>query len=169
MLGRVDGVDGLKTGHTESAGYGLTASAVRDGRRLILVINGVASERDRAAEATNLLEWGFREFRNYALLKAGETAAEAEVWLGDQPTVPLVTAEPVSVTLPIKARSAMKVKAVYDGVAAPVKKGDKLGELVISAPDTKDVVVPLLAGADVEKKGLFGRIGAALGRFVTGG
>src|SRR5690606_31145906 len=169
LLGRVEGADGLKTGHTENAGYGLTASAERDGRRLILVVNGLSSERDRAAEATNLLEWGFREFRNYALFKAGETAAEAEVWLGDQPTVPLVTVEPVTVTLPIKARPDLRVKAVYEGVAAPIKKGDKLGELVVSAPGTKDVVLPLVAGADVERKGLFGRIGAVLGRFATGG
>ena len=82
--------------------------------------------------------------------------------------MPLVTAAPVTVTLPIKSRAAMKVKAVYENVAAPIKKGDKVGELVISAPETKDVVVPLLAGADVERKGLFGRIGAALGRLVNG-
>jgi len=169
VIGKVPGADGLKTGHTDAGGFGLTASAEREGRRLILVLNGLGSDRDRAEESANLLEWGFREFRNYALFKAGETAAEADVWLGTEPTVPLVTAAPVTVTLPIKSRDAMKVKAVYEGVAAPVKKGDKLGELVISAPDTKDITVPLLAGADVEKKGLFGRIGAALNRFVSGG
>jgi D-alanyl-D-alanine carboxypeptidase (penicillin-binding protein 5/6) len=168
VLAKVAGADGLKTGHTDAGGFGLTASAEREGRRLILVLNGLGSDRERSEESANLLEWGFREFRNYALFKAGDTAADAEVWLGAQPTVPLVTAAPVTVTLPIKSRAAMKVKAVYEGVAAPVKKGDKVGELVISAPDTKDVVVPLLAGADVERKGLFGRIGAALGRLVNG-
>jgi D-alanyl-D-alanine carboxypeptidase (penicillin-binding protein 5/6) len=169
VIGKVAGGDGLKTGHTDAGGYGVTASAEREGRRLILVLNGLGSWDARVDETAAMLEWGFREFRNYALYKAGDTAAEADVWLGTEPTVPLVTAAPVTVTLPIKARDAMKVKAVYEGVAAPIKKGDKLGELVISAPDAKDVVVPLLAGADVDKKGLFGRIGAALNRFVSGG
>ncbi|HVO14303.1 MAG TPA: D-alanyl-D-alanine carboxypeptidase family protein [Alphaproteobacteria bacterium] len=169
VIGKIAGGDGLKTGHTDAGGYGVAASAERDGRRLILVLNGLGSWDSRVEETGAMLEWGFREFRNYALFKAGDTAAEADVWLGTEPTVPLVTAAPVTVTLPIKSRDAMKVKVVYDGVAAPVKKGDKLGDLVVSAPDTKDIVVPLYAGADVEKKGMFGRIGAALNRFVSGG
>jgi D-alanyl-D-alanine carboxypeptidase (penicillin-binding protein 5/6) len=169
VIEKVPGGDGLKTGHTEAGGYGLTGSAMRDGRRLILVLNGLGSWDSRVEESATLLEWGFREFHDYALFKAGETAAEADVWLGEQQTVPLVPAGPVTVTLPVKSRAGLKVKAVYDGVAAPVKKGDKLGDLVISAPDTKDVTVPLVAGADVDKMGLFGRIGAALERFASGG
>jgi serine-type D-Ala-D-Ala carboxypeptidase (penicillin-binding protein 5/6) len=168
VIEKVAGGDGLKTGHTDAGGYGLVGSAEREGRRLIVVLNGLGSWDARVEESGAVLEWGFREFRDYALLKAGETAADADVWLGDQPTVPLVTAAPVVVTLPIKSRDAMKVKAVYDGVSAPIKKGDKVGQLVISAPETKDVVVPLLAGADVDRKGLFGRIGAALSRLVSG-
>ena len=169
VIEKVAGGDGLKTGHTDAGGYGLTGSAERDGRRLIVVLNGLGSWDARVEESATVLEWGFREFRDYALFKAGDSAADAEVWLGAQPTVPLVTATPVTITLPIKARDGLKVKAVYDGVAAPIKKGDKLGELVISAPDTKDVTVPLVAGADVDRVGLFGRIGAALERFASGG
>src|SRR3546814_1835112 len=85
------GADGLKTGHTEVAGYGLTASAKRGDRRLILVVNGLDSVRARSDESERLLEWGFREFENLTLARKGEPVESAEVWLGDQPKVPLVS------------------------------------------------------------------------------
>ena len=94
------GVDGLKTGHTEASGYGLVASAVRNGRRLILVINGLSSVNERSSESARLLEWGFRATANYALFKKGETVDHADVWLGQAPQVPLVVDQALTVTLP---------------------------------------------------------------------
>lgn len=163
------GADGLKTGHTEAAGYGLTASAVRNGRRLMLVVNGLPSTKARRVESERLLNWGFREFNNYALFKAGETVVEANAWMGEQGTVPLVIEQDVTLTIKRKSRRGLKVSAVYDGpVAAPIKKGDKLGNLKIVIPDSDNLEIPLLAGKDVGQLGTFSRLGAAL-RFVLWG
>ena len=163
------GADGLKTGHTSVAGYGLTASAVRDGRRLILVVNGLDSKRERANEPERLLDWGFREFGNYQLFSAGETAAVAPVWLGEAGEVPLVIEQDLLLTLPREARRKMKVLIRYDSpVPAPVRAGDAIAELVVTAPGEEDVRVPLVAGADVAKLGLVGRLGAALNYLVWG-
>ena len=163
------GADGLKTGHTEAAGYGLAASVVRDGRRLIVVVNGLGSARKRAYEAERLIEYGFREFGNYTLFEAGETVVEAHVWLGEAATVPLVVEEDLVTTLGRKARRGLQVKAVYDGpVPAPIAKGTPLGRLLVTAPDTDPIEIPLLAGADVEKLGPFRRIGSAVGYLIWG-
>ena len=100
ILGLGIGADGLKTGHTEEAGYGLTASAKRGERRLILVFNGLPTMRARAEESERLLEWGFREFENVTLFAAGDTVESAKVWLGAQPSVPLVGGRDLVLTLP---------------------------------------------------------------------
>ena len=161
--------DGLKTGHTEAAGYGLTASAIRDGRRLVLVINGVESTAARANESERLLEWGFREFDAYSLLNAGETVTDAEVWLGDQSTVPLVLAEDLNITMSRDARREMVVKAVYDGpLPAPISQGTPVAMLVIEAPGLQTVELPLLAGEDVGELSMFSRVGAAISYLVFG-
>ena len=163
------GADGLKTGHTKESGYGLTASAERDGRRLILVFNGLKSARERSQESERLLAWGFREFNNYRLFQAGDTVAEAEVWLGDDATVPLVVAADVTVTLPRKSRPDMTVKVVYDGpVPAPIAAGTPIARLVIGAPDWADVEVPLVAARNVNRLGAVGRLGAALKQLLWG-
>jgi D-alanyl-D-alanine carboxypeptidase (penicillin-binding protein 5/6) len=162
-------VDGLKTGHTEIAGYGLTASAVRDNRRLILVVNGLTSVTERSRESERLLDYGFREFGNYALFEAGDEVAEADVWLGDAGVVPLVVENSLTVTLPRKARRKMAVTVVYDGpVPAPIVRGTQLAKLVITAPDTPAIEIPLLAGADVGKLSMFRRIGAAVSYLIWG-
>jgi D-alanyl-D-alanine carboxypeptidase (penicillin-binding protein 5/6) len=162
------GVDGLKTGHTEASGYGLTASAERDGRRLILVVNGLPSKKARAREPLRLLEWAFREFNNYALFKAGETVADADVWLGKSPTVSLILAQDLVVTLPRKARKGMKVSVVYQPIPAPVSKGTPVATLKITAADAETIEIPLLAGQDIERLGLIGRLGAALKHILWG-
>src|SRR5690606_14260488 len=124
LLYKAIGADGLKTGHTEASGYGLTASAVRGDRRLILIINGLESARDRSEESERLLNWGFQVFDNYKLFEAGETVETADVWLGDQPTVPLVLDEPLTVTIPRSARRTMEVTVSFQGpVPAPVAAG----------------------------------------------
>jgi D-alanyl-D-alanine carboxypeptidase (penicillin-binding protein 5/6) len=94
------GADGMKTGHTDEAGYSLTGSAIRDGRRIIMVLGGLPSGKARAQESERLLEWAFREFNDYRLFKAGETVDQADVWLGEQAKVPVATQKDVVVTLP---------------------------------------------------------------------
>jgi D-alanyl-D-alanine carboxypeptidase (penicillin-binding protein 5/6) len=163
------GVDGLKTGHTEEAGYGLAASAERSGRRLVMVITGTTSMNARSQEAERLLEWGYREFGNYALFAAGAAVDKAEVWLGREDTVPLVVDRPLVVTLPKRSRPKLDVRLVYDGpIAAPIAKGQKIGEIVVSAPDWPGVTVPVTAGASVEQLGLFGRLSAAIRHVLWG-
>ncbi len=170
LLYRNMGADGLKTGSTEGGGYGLAASAVRDGQRLILAINGLPSARARAIDAQRLIEWGFREFNNFALFRAGETVEKADVWLGTEPVVALVIEKDLVVTLPRTARRKAKITVLYTGpIAAPVKMGTEIAKLVITAPGIKTVEVPLLAGADVEQLGLFGRLSAAIGYLLWGG
>jgi serine-type D-Ala-D-Ala carboxypeptidase (penicillin-binding protein 5/6) len=161
------GVDGLKTGHTEEAGYGLTASAKIGDRRLILVITGLPDAKERAEEAKKLMSWGFREFDNYKLLAVNEPAATAPVWLGEADSVSLITGDDVVVTLPRAARPDMIVKVRYEGpIPAPVEKGQRLGTLVVEAPGASTAEFPLFAGERVEQLGLFGRIGAALRQIV---
>jgi D-alanyl-D-alanine carboxypeptidase (penicillin-binding protein 5/6) len=163
------GADGLKTGHTEEAGYGLTASAVKDGRRLILVVSGLESEKIRAEESERLLSWGFREFGNYALVKPGEIVDEAPVWLGEKATVGAVVPDGLTLTLPRKARDQMQVKVIYDSpVPAPIAAGQEVGKLVITIPESAPIVVPLLANEDVANLGPIGRIRASLSYLVFG-
>ncbi|MDF1792985.1 MAG: D-alanyl-D-alanine carboxypeptidase [Thalassobaculaceae bacterium] len=169
LLYKAMGADGLKTGHTENAGYGLTASAKRGDRRLILVVNGLSSVRERSSEGERLLDWGFREFDNYKLLEPGEVIDQATVWLGDRPSVPLVTENKLILTMPRTARKEMRVTVEYEGpIPAPIVKGQVLARLRIAAPDMEDRVVALRAGADVAKLGPFGRITAAVGHLVWG-
>ena len=164
------GADGLKTGHTNSSGYGLVASATRGDRRLILVVNGFPTKKDRARVPERLIEWGFREFNNYDLLKAGEVIEEAQVWLGDKPTVPLIVVDDLTLTLPKKSRRGMKVKVTYDGpIPAPIKKGDRLATLSIITADKDPVDIPLIAADDVNQLGLLGRLGAAFQYILLGG
>ena len=164
------GADGLKTGHTEIAGYGLTASAKRDGRRLVLVVNGLGSIKQRGEETERLLDWGFREFSNYMLFDAGQTVGDAETWLGSSETVPLVAGKRLLATLPRTARDGMVVKVVYNGpIAAPINRGDEIAKLIVDVPGQPTQELPLLAGTDVDKLGFFGKIGAAVKYLLTGG
>ena len=163
------GADGLKTGHTEAGGYGLTASAVRDGRRLILVLNGLPSVKARAQESERLMDYGFREFKNYALFKSGDKVSDAKVWMGVGPSVPLIIKKDVTVTLPRKSRRDLKVSVHYNGpIPAPVAKGAELAKLRIEAPDIDPIEIPLYAGADVTRLGMFSRLGAALKYILWG-
>jgi D-alanyl-D-alanine carboxypeptidase (penicillin-binding protein 5/6) len=163
------GADGLKTGHTEEAGYGLTGSVMRGDRRLILVVNGLKSMNERAQETARLMDYGFREFENYALFKKGDGIDKAPVWLGTEASVPMVMDRDVVMTMPRRARPQLKVTANFEGpVPAPVAVGDKIGKLVVSAPGVDPVEFPLVAGGAVDRLGLFGRMGAALRHLVWG-
>jgi D-alanyl-D-alanine carboxypeptidase (penicillin-binding protein 5/6) len=163
------GVDGLKTGHTSEAGYGLTVSALREGRRVIVVLSGMQSMKERSAESEKVLEWAYREFSDYHLVKAGDTIDEAPVWLGETTKVPATTKSDVFVTLPKKARHDLKVTAVYDAaVKAPVSQGQTVGKLVIAAPDMDTIEVPLVAAQPVAQLNPLGRVAAAAGYLLWG-
>ena len=164
-----EGADGLKTGHTEASGYGLTASAVRDGRRLVLVINGLDSEKARAVEAERLISWGFREWNRYPLFQAGETVADAPVWLGEEGTVPMIVKDDVLLTMRRKHRDQLTVKVKYtEPVPAPIAKDSILGSLVIEAPELQTIELPLYAAEEVPQLGMFGRLNAAFKYLLWG-
>ncbi len=155
------GVDGLKTGHTEEAGYGLSASAMRNGRRLILVVHGLAGVNERSQESERLLEWGFREFDNATIARAGQPIETAPVWLGAVAEVPLTVASDLTVTLPRSARRKLTATVTFEGpLPAPVRKGDTVATLRIEADGLSPMEVPLVAGADVERLGPVGRLAA---------
>ena len=163
------GADGLKTGHTEEAGYGLTASVAQGERRIILVLNGLDSRKARGEESVRLIGWAMREYDNYTLFKPGETVDQAPVWLGEAANVPLVMPEGATVTLTRKARRDMRVKVVYDApIPAPLRAGQEVAKLVVAAPGEEPLEFPLMAGADVERLGIFGRITASLEYLVFG-
>lgn len=169
LLKTVPGTDGLKTGHTEEGGYGQATSSVRDGRRLILVVNGMTSMAERAQETARLVEWGFRESTNTTVFRAGDTVAEAPVWLGSLDKVPLVVAKPVQITAPTGQAVTPRVVARFDGpIAAPIAKGAKLGTAVVTLPDNRVVEYPLEAGVDVQRQGVFGRVTTMIQHYLFG-
>jgi D-alanyl-D-alanine carboxypeptidase (penicillin-binding protein 5/6) len=161
--------DGLKTGHTEAGGYGLVGSADRNGRRVIVVVNGLTSMHARAEESERLLEWAFREFEDVTLFAAQDTVETVKVWLGTQPTVPLVGGRDLVITMPRQWRNTAKIEVDYNApITAPVGKGDVLGKLVVSGQGVPTMQVPLLAGADVPRQGLPGRAMSVLSHYVLG-
>lgn len=169
LLGKVQGADGIKTGHTDIAGYGLIGSAQRGDRRLILVINGLKTDKDRASEGAKLMEWGFRNFESRKLYAAGDAVGSAAVWQGKQAEVPLVAAHDVAVTLPVSKRGDVKADVVYQGpISAPIKKGAVIGKLRLSIPGQPVDEIDLVAGADVERAGLFSRVGSRLHYLLYG-
>jgi D-alanyl-D-alanine carboxypeptidase (penicillin-binding protein 5/6) len=160
ILGKVPGADGLKTGHTEEAGYGFTGSAEQNGRRLIEVLAGLPSWNARIEESTRLIQWGFAAWQAKPLFKANQRVGSAQVQLGSESEVSLVAPRDLAVTLPAGLPGgATTMKIRYQGpIAAPIAKGQQVAELVISTPDTPPQVVPLVAGEAVDRAGFFGRI-----------
>ena len=159
LLFNTPGADGLKTGHIEASGYGLVGSAMRNGQRIILVLNGLASEKDRADEGARMIETGFREFRHYQLFKPGDVVAQADIFGGSDNAVPLTVKAPVGVTLQVDSRPGMKVAAHFNSpLAAPIAQGQQVGTLTVTAPDFPGMTVPLYAAHDVARVGIFGRM-----------
>jgi D-alanyl-D-alanine carboxypeptidase (penicillin-binding protein 5/6) len=160
ILGKIPGADGLKTGHTEEAGYGFTGSAELNGRRLIMVVAGLPSWNSRVQESTRLMEWGFNAWQAKPLFKSGQLVGKAAVQLGSSSEVPLVAPRDLAVTIPAGlASGTTKLKIRYQGpVAAPIAKGQHVADLVILTGDTSPQVVPLVAGEEVGEAGFFGRI-----------
>jgi D-alanyl-D-alanine carboxypeptidase (penicillin-binding protein 5/6) len=160
ILGRVPGADGLKTGHTDEAGYGFTGSAEQNGRRLIEVLAGMDSWNQRVQESTRLIQWGFGAWTDKPLFKAGAKVGSAQVQMGSSSEVPLVAARDLAVTIPAGLSSgATSMKIRYDGpLMAPIAKGQEVAQLVITTGDTPPQIVSLVAGEDVGRAGFFGRI-----------
>jgi D-alanyl-D-alanine carboxypeptidase (penicillin-binding protein 5/6) len=156
------GVDGLKTGHTDAAGYGITLSGKEpsSGRRLILVINGLDSEAARAEEGRALLTWGFRNFKNVTLANPGQAMTQAQVWLGKEKTVGLTITEPLLLTVPVGVAPAdVKLIASYPKpIAAPIAAGQEIGKLKVVLPTGASKEVSLVAVTAVEKKGAIGKL-----------
>jgi D-alanyl-D-alanine carboxypeptidase (penicillin-binding protein 5/6) len=169
LLYRMEGADGLKTGHTEDGGYGLASSAVQDGRRLVLVVNGMSSDNARVGESQRLLTYGFRNFGIYDMLKAGQVIDNADVWLGDQPTVPLVAEQDVTISMNTQARRNMMAKVIYEGpISAPIQRGQPIATLELSGNGMETKTYPLVAGADVDELGGLSRIKAAFTYMLMG-
>lgn len=160
ILGVVPGADGLKTGHTDEAGYGFTGSADQNGRRLIMVVAGLPSWNARATESKRLMEWGFGAWQAKPLFQAGARVGAAKVQLGSSSEVSLVAPRNLAVTVPagLVTGGATSMKVRYQGpLAAPIKKGDHVADLVITTGDTPPQIVPLVAGEDVGRAGFFAR------------
>ena len=166
LLGRVSGADGLKTGHTQEAGFGFTGSAVQDGRRLVMVVAGLGSFNGRIEESVRFMDWGFRAWKARRLFRQGETVETAEVQIGSAATVPLVAPRDLAVTLPRTASGSISAKVVYDGpIKAPIAKGQPIAHLIVSTDDTEAQVMPLVAGEAVSEAGFFGRLWNGLKSF----
>lgn len=163
LLGRVRGADGLKTGHTEEAGFGFTGSAEQDGRRLVMVVAGLTSFNQRADESVKFMNWGFGAWRAKPIVAAGKRVESAEVQLGDAATVGLVAPRALAVTIPAGTNNAMTARVVYDGpIKAPIAKGQHIADLVITSADTGEQRLPLVAENAVGEAGFFGRVWAGI-------
>ncbi len=161
--------DGLKTGHTDAGGFGVVGSADHNGRRVIMVLNGMPSSKARVEESIRLMSWSFSNFENVTLFAANDVVDNAAVYLGARPTVPLVGGEDLVMTMPRSWRQHAKVVIDYDGpIPAPVRRGDVVGKLVVSGQGVPQVERPLLAGEDVGRLGVGGRAVKVLAHYVTG-
>jgi D-alanyl-D-alanine carboxypeptidase (penicillin-binding protein 5/6) len=161
------GADGMKTGHTKEAGYGLVGSAVNNNLRLIVIGNGFKSMKERGDEMRKLLEWGFRAFEARALFAAGETVGEAKMYGGEKGRVPLVSPAPVRLLVPRAMSEKLSAKVIYSGpVMAPVEAGKRIGTLKVSRGDNVVLEVPLQAGETVGTGSLQQRAFDAMGEMV---
>jgi D-alanyl-D-alanine carboxypeptidase (penicillin-binding protein 5/6) len=159
LLGRVQGADGLKTGHTQEAGFGFTGSAEQNGRRLVMVLAGLTSSNERAAQSVAFMNWGFRAWKAQPIAKAGQKVQVAEVQLGDARTVGLVAPRDLAATVPQGTAGQIKVRVVYNGpIKAPVAKGQHIADLVVTTGDTAPQVMPLVAAEAVGEAGFFDRL-----------
>ncbi|CUI76084.1 D-alanyl-D-alanine carboxypeptidase family protein [Cognatishimia activa] len=156
------GADGLKTGHTQEAGYGLVGSAKQGNRRVIFAVSGMDSTKDRAEVSEQIVNWAFRQFSERQVLRAGKRVAQADVWMGAYQKVSLVSAEDVNVLLPVIGQNDLEAEVVYNGpLQAPISKGQQLAELVIKPMDLPEIRVPLVAEADVAAGGFTVRLRTA--------
>ncbi len=170
LLYRDIGADGMKTGHTDKGGYGLMASGVHNGRRVVLVVNGLANEKARAQEGARLLEWGLKGFGNVSLFTAGETVDYASVIMGATEQVALIIEEDINITVPVTVKNDLKVEMIYEGpLEAPVKKGQRVGTLRIDVPRLATIERSLVVAQDVEALGFLAGTFAKAKLLIGGG
>lgn len=168
LLGRVKGSDGLKTGHTEEAGYGFTGSADQNGRRIVMVVAGLTSTNQRIEESVKFMDWGFRAWSAQKVVSKGRKVDAAQVQLGDASEVGLVAPRDLSVAIPAGTSPQFKATVSYQGpIKAPIRAGAHIADLVITAPGLPEQRMPLVAEADVGEAGFFGRIWAGLMSFFA--
>ncbi len=159
LLGLGIGADGLKTGHTEEAGYGLVGSAKQGDRRVIFVISGLDSANARAEESEAIVNWSFRQFVERPLAKAGTMIAEAPVWMGAEATVGLTPAQDVTALLPVLDAKSVAGEVVYLGpIQAPIAKGQQIATLIVQPEGLPALEVPLVADRDVPRGGFIPRV-----------
>jgi D-alanyl-D-alanine carboxypeptidase (penicillin-binding protein 5/6) len=159
ILGKVAGADGLKTGHTQEAGFGFTGSAEQNGRRLIMVVAGLSSYNGRIEESVRFMDWGFKAWRSVPLFRKGSQVETAEVQGGSARSVALVAPKNLAVTLPITASDNVKVSVVYNGpIKAPIAKGQEIARLQVRTADGDIQAMPLVAAEEVAAVGFFGRL-----------
>lgn len=152
LLRKYPGADGVKTGHTKEAGYGLIGSAKRDGRRLILVLNGMKSKKERSRESIKLMDWGFRRFQKVSLFRSGDKISKARVWGGDQTHVQLVAKNDIAVRLSKKEKAEADLKAVYKGpLKAPLSRGQEVGKIVIKLDGKTIATAPIITSESIQQ------------------
>ncbi|MGG6428494.1 D-alanyl-D-alanine carboxypeptidase family protein [Acetobacter ghanensis] len=150
--------DGLKTGHTDAGGFGLCASSERDGRRVVMAINGLPSDGARGREGERLMGWAFANFENAQIVNKGEMVEQAPVWMGTSQTVPLVAAQDFKMLLPHGWKNSTHVGVDYDSpIIAPVQEGQVIGQLTVVLPGGRQATIPLVAGQAVPALGVLGR------------
>lgn len=163
LIGNVNGADGLKTGHTQEAGYGFTGSAVQDGRRLVMVIAGLDSYNQRISESTRFMEWGFNAWQSRQLVASGGRVGTARIQGGSASEVGLVAPRNLAITVPAGLISERQAKIVYQGpVRAPIAEGQHIADLVVETPGMPAQRLPLVAEEAVGERGFFGRAWAGL-------
>jgi D-alanyl-D-alanine carboxypeptidase (penicillin-binding protein 5/6) len=162
------GADGIKTGHTEEAGYGLIGSGVYQGRRVIIVVSGLKDMNERAEESTRILDWGMKNFVNKTYFKAGETLETVSVVMGEKPQVSMVIQEDIKFTMPRALADNVKANIRYmEPLEAGIQKGDKIGTLELSIEGREPITAPLYAGEDVKRLGLLAGTMTKFGFMLT--
>ena len=158
------GADGLKTGHTEESGYGLVGAAIQNGRRIVVVITGMATDRERSQEAERILNWAFREFVEKTVATKGTRITDADVWMGSKTKVGLVLDQDLSMLLPSLAQDKLTAEVAFTTpIEAPIAEGQKLAEMTITVPGMEPTTVPLVADQPVAKGGFASRMKTAFG------
>ncbi len=167
ILGKISGADGIKTGHTDEAGYGFTGSAEQNGRRIVMVVAGIASFNGRITESVKFMDWGFKAWTTTPVVGANKRVGEAPVQLGGSAEVGLVTPRAVALTLPTGSPADMKVSIAYNGpIKAPIKKGQHIADLIVKTTGDMVQSTPLVAEESVDEAGFFGRAWAGLISFI---
>lgn len=168
LLGKVDGVDGLKTGHLSASGYGVTISGVSDGARRIIVLNGLESQAQRAQESDRIFRIAFTAFETKTFDKVGEPLADIPVWLGVQRTVPVTIETPLKISGHKRAFKDVKTEIIYNGpLKAPIAAGTEIGRLELSLPGHDPVSTPVVTLSSVKKLGFMGRVFEGLNRMLA--